>query len=70
MKAARLTLAKLLGLLVLATLLHACSWLNKPAPPACQGDPVLMPCSCMNPATSDCPPIPNDDVKRPDGGTP
>jgi hypothetical protein len=63
------TVAKIAALLALAAAMGSCSWLNKPAPPACQGDPALMPCPCMNPATPDCPSPPNDDVKKPDGGS-
>lgn len=37
-------------------------------PPKCQGDPGLMPCSCMNPQTPDCS-LPPQDVKHPDGGS-
>jgi hypothetical protein len=41
-----------------------------PAPdPACQGDPALMPCTCMNPRSPQCPPVPSDATKKPDGGT-
>lgn len=53
---------------LLALVLGSCSWLNKPAPPECQGDPALKPCPCMDPRTPDCPPPPSD-AKKPDGGT-
>ncbi len=66
----RLSVAALLALSAVG-----CAWLNKPAPAACQGDPTLMPCPCMNPLTPNCPAPPNDDppswsqdAKKPDGG--
>lgn len=55
-------------LVVLSLLLGGCSWLDKPAPPACQGDPLKIPCSCMNPRSVQCPPIPMDTKER-DAGT-
>lgn len=34
-----------------------------------QVDPLLMPCSCMNPRTLSCPPPPSDAKRKTDGGT-
>lgn len=59
-----------LAMVALAVYLAGCAWLNKPAPPACQGDPALKSCSCMDARTPGCPPPLNDDAKRPtDGGS-
>jgi hypothetical protein len=32
--------------------------------PACQGDPALKPCTCMDPRTPGCPPVPSDATKK------
>jgi hypothetical protein len=47
-----------------AAVVGGCAWLNKPAPPACQGDPSLKPCTCMDARTPGCPSPPNDDAKK------
>jgi hypothetical protein len=54
--------------LLAAFLFGACAWLNKRAPPACQGDPALKPCTCMDARTPGCLPPLNDDATRGDGG--
>lgn len=58
------TIAKVAALLALAIAIASCSILDKPAPPVCQGDPVLKPCSCMDPRTPTCPKPPSD-AKKP-----
>lgn len=57
----------LLAVVLFAAAVGGCSWLDKPAPPACQGDPLKIPCSCMNPRSIQCPPVLHD-AKRPDAG--
>ena len=57
------------GMLVTLMGVVGCGWLTKPAPPICQGDPQLKPCTCMDPRTADCPPPPSDAKKpNPDSG--